>query len=277
MPDEPLESGWFYATVPRSGGLPAFLSFGRGSLEKTTQSRIGTLLRSAPAPPPVHALRGQTFNPSPEVYRFGAGTAIVVCQSPSPGSGPGPAYQEPALASDPTGLCILAPGSYISNLEELAERYEDAPAPRGAPQDPRAAAAALVLRLYARDPDPLLVLSELQGEYAFLLYDAERRTAFAARDASGALPLHYEIDADGGVSVASAPLPVPAEVGLTHWEVVPPGHFLAGRSPRLHQFALTQDQLAAREALEVSLEEECVSPRASRASLDWQSSQQLAF
>lgn len=45
MPDEPLESGWFYATVPRSGGLPAFLSFGRGSLEKTTQSRIGTLLR----------------------------------------------------------------------------------------------------------------------------------------------------------------------------------------------------------------------------------------
>lgn len=31
MPDEPLESGWFYATVPRSGGLPAFLSFGRGA------------------------------------------------------------------------------------------------------------------------------------------------------------------------------------------------------------------------------------------------------
>ena len=65
---------------------------------------------------------------------------------------------------------------------------------------------------------------------------------FAARDGTGAQPLYYELDEEGGVSLASAPLALPAAA----WGELPPGHFVAGRgSPRLQQFALTPLQVRA--------------------------------
>lgn len=123
--------------------------------------------RSAPAPPPVHALRGQTFFPSPEVYRFGAGTAIVVCQSPLPGLRP-----RPHLPGAGPGLRPhrpLHPGPRLLHFQPggAGGAVRGRPrAPRRA-QDPRAAAGP---RPCASTPatGPLLVLSELQGEYAFL-------------------------------------------------------------------------------------------------------------
>ena len=46
------------------------------------------------------------------------------------------------------------------------------------------------------------------------------------------------------------------------WTELPPGHFIAGRTPKLQQFALTPQQLHIREELERSLDDE-LSPRAS--------------
>lgn len=216
--------------------------------------------RSSSAPAVSDPLTPGSYNASPEVYRFGSGATVVVRSGPVLGADGG-LYTEPLTASDSTGLCVLVPGSYISNADELAERLDEQPA-----SDRRSEGAALILRLYARDPDPLLVLSELQGSFAFFLFDAERRTAFAARDGSGEVPLFFEIDDDGGVSVASAPVTVPsAHVGLTQWEALPAGRYIAGRAPRVHRFALTQEEMAEREAMEACLEDECISPRAAHS------------
>jgi asparagine synthetase B (glutamine-hydrolysing) len=98
--------------------------------------------------------------------------------------------------------------------------------------------------MWARGEDPLILLSELQGAYSFALYDGDRRQLFAARDSSGSEPLLFCVDDDGGASVSNAPLAVG---GGVEWAEVPPGHYLAGKTPRLRQFALTPAQLSERE------------------------------
>lgn len=45
------------------------------------------------------------------------------------------------------------------------------------------------------------------------------------------------------------------------WLELPPGHFIAGKNPKLQQFALTPEQLSIRESYERSMDEE-MSPRA---------------
>lgn len=105
----------------------------------------------------------------------------------------------------------------------------------------------------------------LQGQFTFVLFDGAGRQVFAARDSrADSSPLFYESAEDGALTLASAPITMPSHVGLTHWAELPPGHLLAGRpgAPRLAQFALTPEQLVARESLEYSLEDELSSPRA---------------
>ena len=113
--------------------------------------------------------------------------------------------------------------------------------------------ARVLLHLYLGDKakDPLLVLSELQGHYAFVIYDSEQKSVFAARDASGKQPLYYTTNREKGMSLSSVPL---TEVGA--WKEVPPGHYLYGRHPQLMQFALTPDQLMARWSLDLDDETE---------------------
>jgi hypothetical protein len=92
-----------------------------------------------------------------------------------------------------------------------------------------------------------------QGHYAFVIYDNKRKQAFAARDPSGSEPLYFQVTEDGGVSFASDPTTVPPSPGATPdtpgdgltgmWVEVPPGHYIAGRNPKLHQYALTPHQL----------------------------------
>ncbi|KAF8070906.1 CDCA7L [Scenedesmus sp. PABB004] len=128
--------------------------------------------------------------------------------------------------------------------------------------------ARTVLRLYldaglgADGDGAALLLSELMGEYAFVVYDSRRRAAFAARDPSGAEPLFYRLDDDGGVAFASSRLPLPdAERGGGEWRELPPGHYIVGgRAPRVQQYALTPTQLAARE---LQQDDELAAPRRS--------------
>ena len=130
-------------------------------------------------------------------------------------------------------------------------------------RDPREMAAEVIYRMCSRGEEPLILLSELQGQYSFALYDGERRQVFAARDASGGEPLLYAADDDGGVSLSNAPLAVrsPDGEGDVAWAPVPPGHYIAGRTPKLQQFALTPAQLTEREHLEAA--EDDLSPRGS--------------
>lgn len=94
--------------------------------------------------------------------------------------------------------------------------------------------------------------SHLQGQYAFALLDGERRQVLAARDSSGTEPLFYQLGEDGAVSLSNAQPPLACgDDGTVHWTELPPGHFIAGRTPRVQQFALTPQQLEIRESYEV--------------------------
>lgn len=110
------------------------------------------------------------------------------------------------------------------------------------------------------DGRELLLLSELQGQYAFVLYDSSKKTAFAARDPSGVERLYYKVEDDGGVSYTNSLDTLPAgEAGGARgdgrgsgergrWQELPPGHYMVGK--HVAQFALTLQQLETREKKE---------------------------
>jgi hypothetical protein len=171
--------------------------------------------------------------------------------------------------ADRNAVCVFH--GYLSNLDELQERYGSSPtrgtlwgsptavAP-GLKEDNdgyelRETAAEQVYRLYCRGEDPLVLLSELQGQFAFVLFDG--RQVFAARDSSGKERLFYEITDDGAVSLSNSKLKVqsPEGIGFVEWTELPPGHFIAGKSPRVQQFALTLDELSAREIKDAEADE----------------------
>ena len=52
---------------------------------------------------------------------------------------------------------------------------------------------------------PLMLRAECaQGEFAFFIWDDERKHVFAARDPSGFEPLYYHVDDDEGVRCQAA-------------------------------------------------------------------------
>lgn len=146
---------------------------------------------------------------------------------------------------------------YLSNMDELKERYADvmdghpdSPTAVVNPnaRDPCEAFAKIIFAMYTKTgSEPLVLLSELQGQYTFVLYDGEKKQVFLARDSSEKEPLYYEIEDSGAINVSNALLSVPSDVGQVHWSQLPPGHLIAGKSPKLQQFALTPKQLSIRE------------------------------
>ena len=89
-----------------------------------------------------------------------------------------------------------------------------------------------------------------QGQYSFVIYDSSRKQAFAARCPGGQQPLYFNVDEDGSASFVNKPIDVPFGESMESWLEVPPGHFVAGKTPRLQQFALTPEQLYARHYLD---------------------------
>jgi hypothetical protein len=203
---------------------------------------------SSPLPPPPLFLRSARSAPLPsfQAARDAALADEVACLSLTPpGSGVGGALlagvRRAVDAGEATARAVLS-------------LFEDAVAGAGA----RAAdwpAQALTL-----------ALADVQGEFALVLHDAARGCTLAARDASGEEPLLFCLPPDGGAVVfASRPFDLPSArvVGAgdgggaesnnsSHeWHEVPAGHFVVigggmGRTPRLHQFALTRQELRAR-------------------------------
>ena len=68
----------------------------------------------------------------------------------------------------------------------------------------------------------------LQGRYAFVVFDSERRSLLAARDASGAYPLFLH-QSDAGTALSSRPQSIPHGEEEGEWQELPPGHCMVGR------------------------------------------------
>lgn len=219
------------------------------------------------------ALAAPNWNPAPSSWRLGGGAALVVNFGLFEVAGGHVHRVSPCVYRDEESGVACAFIGFLSNLDELTERHCDpgavsAGSPKAvAARDPREAAAHLVYRMYARGDDPLILLSELQGQFSFALVDAERRVVVAARDPSGREPLFLDIADDGSVSLSNARLAVAAPDGgaAVRWAELPPGHFLASAkgAPKVKQFALTPAELSAREYYD-TLEDE-LSPTAAAA------------
>lgn len=220
-----------------------------------------------------NALGANAWNKSPHTWHLGNGSAAVVHFGLFEVVG-GIHRVQPSVfydgSSDDPMFCVFQ--GYLSNLEELIERYyawdsfssmqqrekkrsaKDSPtAVIMAKKTPGEKAAELLYTMFCDErngEDPLIVLSELQGQYAFALFDADRKHVFAARDSSGKERVYFEIDDDGGVTISNSNmLDVKSSdgIGRVAWEELPPGHYLSGKPIKVHQFALTPEEMKERE------------------------------
>lgn len=167
----------------------------------------------------------------------------------------GGAHRDPSVYA--TSKTIVALFGCLSNSDELVERFQptgeygnfspdvmDDPSQLanlvgsisgGVMCDQATLSAELILRLYdVCDGNVLLLLSELQGDYSFVLFDSERRVAVAARNPTGGESLYFYVDDNGAVvitnnvdAVVRSPrsphgreLMVDEELGETSWQVV---------------------------------------------------------
>ena len=215
---------------------------------------------AASSPPGQSALTANTWNPAPHTWHLGHGAAAVVNFGLLEVT-TGINRVQPSVffngASDEPHLCVFQ--GYLSNLEELMARYmrEDrlsSSARMAKPKkSPGEKAAELLYAMFCDDrngEDPLIVLSELQGQYAFVMYNGDKKQVFAARDSSGKERLYFEVDDENGVTVSNAgDLRVRSVdgVGWVVFEELPPGHYMCGRPVKIHQFALTREEMKERE------------------------------
>jgi hypothetical protein len=210
----------------------------------------------SPQAPPALLLRGAHSLPLPAAFEAERDAALaeeVACLSltPPPPGGPASAAAAAAAAASPrfsfaSGRDRLAALSGVKRAVDAGE-----------------AAASAVLALVddalggagARAADYpaqalTLALAEVQGSFALVVHDEERGFTLAARDAGGEQELWFSFAADGGAVVFASPAPL-GGVGGQDWHELPAGHFVVvggglGRQPRLHQFALSPEQLSAR-------------------------------
>jgi asparagine synthase (glutamine-hydrolysing) len=98
--------------------------------------------------------------------------------------------------ADPTGRWWIAYNGEIYNFLELRPELERAGPPFRSRGD-----TEVLLRLLARDG--VRALRQLDGMFAFLLYDRVTGQVTAVRDRFGIKPLYYHVEADGSLAFAS--------------------------------------------------------------------------
>lgn len=95
----------------------------------------------------------------------------------------------------PDGKQVLAVNGEIYNHKEIREKYKDEY------EFQTGSDCEVILALYRKKG--LDFLEDLNGIYAFALYDVEKKAFLVARDHVGVIPLYIGHDADGTVYVAS--------------------------------------------------------------------------
>ncbi|KAL4859195.1 Asparagine synthetase [glutamine-hydrolyzing] 1 [Chlorella vulgaris] len=289
---ERLSPGTYVLWVPPRGRL--LHSLFRSSSSETGGDRVKSLLRASSSgsdreyalskspsaslsPLTAGAVAGSAAN-----FVLASGACLVVRFGLCEVAGLGLHHLQPNVHYEPSTRTACVFSGHLANLDELADRYTAEAYAEGPvspssilaarSSDPRQLAAETILRMYLKErgEDLLVMLSELQGQYSFALYDGEKRQVFAARDSSGSEPLFFEVGEDGGLNLSNSQPMVPAaessDEAHVKWAELPPGHFISGRSPKVQQFALTPEELSIRESYERSMDEE-MSPRAHALSM----------
>ena len=136
-----------------------------------------------------------------------------------PESGQQPLYS-------PDRCQVLAVNGEIYNHKDLRERYKDQY------QFQTGSDCEVILALY-RDRG-IDFLEELNGIFAFALYDEMRDEFLIARDPIGVIPLYIGYDADGKVYVASELKALEGQ--CDHYEPFLPGHYYWSGEGKMHRY-----------------------------------------
>ena len=121
---------------------------------------------------------------------------------------------------------VLAVNGEIYNHKDLRERYKDQY------QFQTGSDCEVILALY-RDRG-IDFLEELNGIFAFALYDETRDEFLIARDPIGIIPLYIGYDADGKVYVASELKALEGQ--CDHYEPFLPGHYYWSGEGKMHRY-----------------------------------------
>lgn len=111
---------------------------------------------------------------------------------------------------------VLAVNGEIYNHQSIRRRYQDRF------QFQTGSDCEVILALYRERGDGFL--DELDGIFAFALYDVERDEYLIARDPIGVIPLYYGYDKEGRLYVASELKALEGQ--CDSYSVFPPGHVL---------------------------------------------------
>ena len=114
---------------------------------------------------------------------------------------------------------VLAVNGEIYNHQDIRSRYKDKY------QFQTGSDCEVILALYRERGDKFL--DELDGIFAFALYDAEHDDYLIARDPVGVIPLYYGHDKEGRLYVASELKALEGQ--CDRYAPFPPGHVLTGR------------------------------------------------
>ena len=114
---------------------------------------------------------------------------------------------------------VLAVNGEIYNHQDIRRKYA------GKYQFMTGSDCEVILALYQDKGDGFL--NELDGIFAFALYDAERDEYLIARDPVGVIPLYYGYDEEGRLYVASELKALEGQ--CARYEPFPPGHLLTSR------------------------------------------------
>ena len=121
---------------------------------------------------------------------------------------------------------VLTVNGEIYNHKDIRRRYA------GRYQFQTGSDCEVILALY-RDKGTGF-LEDLNGIFAFALYDAERDEFLIARDPIGVIPLYIGYDSDGRVYVASELKAL--EGNCDRYETFPPGHYYSSREGRMVKY-----------------------------------------
>eukprot|EP01023_Acetabularia_acetabulum_P049276 TRINITY_DN5255_c0_g1_i1.p2 TRINITY_DN5255_c0_g1~~TRINITY_DN5255_c0_g1_i1.p2 ORF type:complete len:322 (-),score=46.69 TRINITY_DN5255_c0_g1_i1:569-1534(-) len=127
--------------------------------------------------------------------------------------------------------------SLSSEVIEMEESYEDN----------QYAAAVLQLYLTTTAKDGLILMTALEGRFAFVLYDSNRREIIAARDPAGKETLFYNVASEGAIAFANAPADA-MDLDLFDWNELQPGHCHTGR--RIEQFAFSLKEIQHQDSID---------------------------
>ena len=134
----------------------------------------------------------------------------------------------------PDGKQVLAVNGEIYNHQDLRRRFA------GRYQFQTGSDCEVVLALYGSIAHDLShrqicrMLEELNGIFAFVLYDEARDEFLIARDPIGVIPLYIGYDSDGKVLVASELKALEGQ--CEHYEPFLPGHYYWSREPGMRRY-----------------------------------------